>query len=312
MALFKEVKCGRCDRRYSALRSRCPHCGARKNRDGKASTVESNTRWQVIVGAVVLLAIIAAAVILISISLKNKEPEASGGQTKPTPASSTPGSGVVSVDGTDPTPDVLPGSEPTPTPTPPPTPTPTIAPIVNSITLSRSDFTLSSIGEQYTIVATISPAGSKAEIIWISEDPDVATVDENGTVTAVDRGTIIVSATAGGVTQECIVRVAADAPKTNTGSGSGNGSGSGSSSGDLSLSHSDVTIHSSNGESFTLSVKGAGEDAVISYASSSSAVASVSATGAVKAEGNGTATITVSVTVGGQTQTLECIVRVVS
>ena len=38
MALFKEVKCGRCDRRYSALRSRCPHCGARKNRDGKTST----------------------------------------------------------------------------------------------------------------------------------------------------------------------------------------------------------------------------------------------------------------------------------
>ena len=65
MALFKEVKCGRCDRRYSALRSRCPHCGARKNRDGKASTVESGTRWQVIVGAVVLLAIIAAAIILI-------------------------------------------------------------------------------------------------------------------------------------------------------------------------------------------------------------------------------------------------------
>ena len=83
MALFKEVKCGRCDRRYSALRSRCPHCGARKNRDGKSSTVEGGTRWQVIVGAVVLLAIIAAAVILITTSLKNKEPEPGGEASKP-------------------------------------------------------------------------------------------------------------------------------------------------------------------------------------------------------------------------------------
>ena len=304
MALFKEVKCGRCDRRYSALRSRCPHCGARKNRDGKASTVESNTRWQVIVGAVVLLAIIAAAVILISISLKNKEPEASGGQTKPTPASSTPGSGVVSVDGTDPTPDVLPGSEPTPTPTAPPTPTPTPEPVVNSITLSREDFTLSQVGEQYTITATISPAGTKATIVWISENPDVATVDENGTVTAVNKGTTTVSATAGGVIQECIVRVTAVNP--NAGSGSGSGTGS------ISLSHVDVTIHYEKGETFKLSVKNAGDDAVISYSSGNSSVASVTSDGAVKAVGKGNTDITVTVTVNGETQTLKCKVYVVA
>ncbi len=304
MALFKEVKCGRCDRRYSALRSRCPHCGARKNRDGKASTVENNTRWQVIVGAVVLLAIIAAAVILITTSLKNREPEPSN-TSRPTPP--TASSGVNVVDGTDPTPTALPGDEPTPTPTAPPTPTPTPEPVVNSITLSSSDFTLFRIGEQYTIQATISPAGTKATIVWISEDPDVATVDENGTVTAVDHGTTKVSATAGGVIQECIVRVSAYAPSG--GSSSGNNS-SGSSS--VSLSHYDVTIHSAKSETFKLSVKGAGDNAVISYSSGNSSVASVTSDGTVKAVGNGNTDITVTVTVDGETSELKCKVYVVN
>ena len=303
MALFKEVKCGRCDRRYSALRSRCPHCGARKNRDGKASTVENNTRWQVIVGAVVLLAIIAAAVILITTSLKNREPEPSN-TSRPTPP--TASSGVNVVDGTDPTPTALPGDEPTPTPTAPPTPTPTPEPVVNSITLSREDFTLSQVGEQYTIVATISPAGTKATIVWISEDPDVATVDENGTVTAVNKGTTKVSATAGGVIQECIVRVTAVNP--NAGSGSGSSSGSGS----VSLSHVDVTIHSAKSETFKLSVKGAGDSAVISYSSGNSSVASVTSDGTVEAVGNGNTDITVTVTENGETSTLKCKVYVVN
>ncbi len=305
MALFKEVKCGRCDRRYSALLSRCPNCGARKNRDGKASTVEHNTRWQVIVGAVVLLAIIAAVIILITTSLRNRAPEPSG-SSRPTAPSSSP-SGVSVVEGTDPTPSALPGeTDPTPSPTPPPTPTPTPEPLVNSITLSRSDFTLSRIGEQYTITATISPAGSKAAIVWISEDPDVATVDENGTVTAVDHGTTKVSATAGGVIQECIVRVSAYAPSTGESSGGESGGGS------VSLSHVDVTIHSAKSETFKLSVKGAGDNAVISYSSGNSSVASVSSDGTVKAVGNGNTDITVTVTVNGETTELKCKVYVVN
>ena len=307
MALFKEVKCGRCDRRYGAWRNKCPHCGAYKNRDGKSSAAGTNTRWQVIVGAIVLLAIIAAAIILITVSLKDRAPEPAP-SAKPTSTSASPG--VTSMEGTDPTPSALPGAEETPAPTPPPTPVPTPEPVVNSITLSRSDFTLMSVGEQYTITATISPAGSKAPIVWISEDPDVATVDENGTVTAVDYGDIVVSATAGGVTAECWVRVRAHAPAGSTGN-SGTSGNSGS-TGSASLSHTDVTIHSARSETFQLKVKNAGEDAVISYASGNSSVASVTSDGTVKAEGNGNTRITVTVTVGGETQTLECIVYVVN
>ena len=303
MALIKEVKCARCDRRYSALRNRCPQCGARKNRDGKTAAPAGGNRWQVIVGAIVLLAIIAAVIILVTTSLKNREPEPVGRPTPP--PSSTPGS-VSSVDGTNPTPAVLPGDEPTPSPTPPPTPTPTPAPTVNAITLNRADFTLFSVGETFQMVATISPAGTNIDIIWISENPKVATVDENGIVTAVDRGSTIVSASAGGVTQECIVRVAADAPKNQDGETPSGAAG------DIRLSHTDVTIHSAQGETFKLTAKNAGEDAIVTYSSGNSSVASVSSDGTVKAVGNGNTKITVTVTVGGETVKLECIVYVVS
>jgi len=80
----------------------------------------------------------------------------------------------------------------------------------------------------------------------------------------------------------------------------------------VTLSHTDVTIHSATGETFTLSARNAGEDAVITYSSSNSSVASVSSSGTVKAVSNGNATITVSVTVAGQTSTYECLVRVVN
>ena len=298
MALFKEVKCGRCDRRYSALRSKCPHCGARKNRDGKDASAGKGSAAQVAGYAVVLLAVIAAVIVLVCTSLKDKEPEQPG---KPSPSPSDPG-GVSTVVGTDPTPERTP--EPTPEVTPEPTPTPTPEPVVNSITLSREDFTLSKIGETYTITATISPAGSDAALIWISEDPGVATVDENGTVTAVDRGRTIVSAMAGGVISECIVRVNADAPHTGTDPETG------ASVGDLSLSHKDVTISSATGETFTLSVRNLPADAAVSYSSDNASAATVDSNGVVKAIGKGTANITVSVTVGSDTQTMKCIVRV--
>lgn len=301
MALFKEVKCGRCDKRYSAIRSRCPHCGARKNRDGKSAAAAGNSRWQLIVGLVVLLAIVVAVVILLTTSLRNRGPE----PVNPTPPADP---GVTSVPGTSATPEPTP--TPTPTPTPEPTPTPTPAPVVNSIVLSREDFTLSVIDEQYTIAATLSPAGTKAELIWISEDPDVATVDEKGTVTAVDRGTTVVTATAGGVTAECIVRVSADAPDKPATSDTPDAPAS---SGSLRLSHTDVTIHSANAETFTLAVKGMADGSTVTYSSSKAACASVDGSGHVRAAGNGDATITVTVTAPDGTVTkLECIVRVVT
>ena len=228
MGLFQEVKCGRCDKRYSSIRSRCPYCGARKNRDGKRPTNNSGSNWKLIFGIVILLAIIIAVIVLISNSLKNQEPDV----TATLPPQQSNNEGVNSVEAT-PTP------TPTPTATPEPTPTPTPEPVVNSIVLNRTDFTLSRINETFKLVATLSPAGTTAVITWVSEDPSVANSQfGRALLTAVNKGTTKVIAAAGGVTPECIVSVSATA--------SGTGTSSGSSSGDISLSHKDVTIDSAN------------------------------------------------------------------
>ena len=295
MALFQDVKCGRCDKHYSSIHSKCPYCGAKKNRDGKTASGANNTRWQVIVGLVVLILIIIAVVVLLAMSLKDRNPEP--GHTSKPAVSASPSNGVSTVTAN-------PSASPAPTHTPKPTPEPTPEPVVNSIVLNREDFTLSNPGDTFQMVATISPAQSTAKIIWISEDTDVATVDENGLVTAVNHGSTKVSATAGGVTKECIVRVSGYAP-ANTGNGSA--------SGDLKLSHSDVTIHSGTGETFMLKVNGAGDGATITYASDKSGVASVESNGRVKAVSPGTATITVTVkTADGKETKLDCTVRVVN
>lgn len=309
MALFKEVKCERCDRRYSSIHAKCPHCGARKNKDGKDASA-GGSKLPIIIYAIVLIAVVAAVVILVCSAIRGKNGELSGAKNTP-PVHSSNG-GVSSVDGTNPTPSQTPdntgagGGETTATPTPEATPTPTPTPevTVNSITLSITDFTLFRAGEQWTIVATLSPAGSEAEVKWISEDPSVATVDENGTVTAVKGGTTTVSATAGGKIAECIVRVSSSV------TGSDSGEGQETTAGTSKLSHTDVTIDSASGERFTLTVKNAPAGAEVSYEVDKPEVATVDASGHVQAVAKGTAYVTVTVTSPNGTETLKCIVRV--
>ena len=85
---------------------------------------------------------------------------------------------------------------------------------VESVTLNLTDFTLMRIGESYTLRATVTPAGTGLKVYWTSDDSEVATVDENGTVTAVGHGTTVIRASVGGVTAECIVRVPAVSTRT--------------------------------------------------------------------------------------------------
>ena len=65
MAFVSDVKCGKCDRRYSGLRGRCPYCGARRGKAGKHSSQGGNTTGKLIVGLILILLLIAAVVFLI-------------------------------------------------------------------------------------------------------------------------------------------------------------------------------------------------------------------------------------------------------
>ena len=62
--------------------------------------------------------------------------------------------------------------------------------------------------DTYKLTATIAPEDATDKTItWKSEDESIATVDQEGLVTAVGKGEVIISATAGTCRDECMVSV---------------------------------------------------------------------------------------------------------
>ena len=98
-----------------------------------------------------------------------------------------------------------------------------------TLSLNRADFTLFTAGSTFQLKA--SPAGGT--LTWTSSDESVATVSDNGTVTAVAVGTATITAkdASTGLTATCIVRCDwEDEAPENGGSSSGDTSTGGSSS----------------------------------------------------------------------------------
>lgn len=80
-------------------------------------------------------------------------------------------------------------------------------PAVEQVTLSQETATLKE-GENLQLTATISPENADySGIVWTTSDETVATVSEDGLVTAVFEGTATITAQAGEQTAQCIVTV---------------------------------------------------------------------------------------------------------
>lgn len=82
---------------------------------------------------------------------------------------------------------------------------------VTGVKLNKSALGLSVPGEE-TLTAAVEPAdATDKELIWSSGNPNIATVDQNGKVTAVSEGitTVTVTTKDGGKTDQCIVTVTA-------------------------------------------------------------------------------------------------------
>ena len=104
--------------------------------------------------------------------------------------------------------------QPTVTPRPTATPAPTATPKpvkVSSITLNQASLTMTSKGQTASLTATVSPGNAENKnITWSSSNSSVATVNANGTVTAIANGTADIIATAAdgsGVSAKCSVTV---------------------------------------------------------------------------------------------------------
>lgn len=146
---------------------------------------------------------------------------------------------------------------------------------VSSITLDPTELTLEP-GNTAVLKAAVAPENADYDgIFWASDNVDVATV-ENGTVTAVSKGTATITATVEGKSATCKVTV-----KTSVA--------------ELKLSHTEVTLEI--GKTQTLTATVLPEDAEyseITWKTDNASVATVDAEGVVTSVAEGTATITAS------------------
>lgn len=210
MSVIPKITCRRCGREYSGLRSRCPYCGTSRKKSAEriplrtssenagtpaAEHAAVNTKWQLLFGGILLIAVVAAVIVLITVSL-NAEKNSSAA-VDPTPPATVSSAAPVT----------------TPTPTPTPTPAPTPTPSVTSVTITflgskRTEFA-AKVGDEVQLSATVYPTGTDQTVTWSSKDESVAKVSDKGIVTGVGKGTTTITVECGGVKADCTVYISA-------------------------------------------------------------------------------------------------------
>ena len=166
---------------------------------------------------------------------------------------------------------------------------------VTGVSLSKSETALT-VGASETLTATVSPENANNKnVSWKSDDTAVATVDQNGKVTAVGEGEAIITATTedGKYTATCTVKVS-PAPVAANG---------------VTLTPDKTTLNVGEKQTLTATVLPAyATNKNVTWVSSDTSVATVE-NGVVTAVGKGTATITVTTEDGGYTATCEVTVK---
>lgn len=174
------------------------------------------------------------------------------------------------------------------------------------LTLDRTALDLAEAGTTMALVPTFSPEGSTAQLTWTSSKPEVATVDEKGTVTAVAPGTTVITASMeNGQKAECTVNCtwSADAPSQEPAGTEPAANGADAPAETKpTLSANDITLDS-EGDTQQITVTGASGE--VTWTSSDTKIATVTADGTITAVAPGRATVTAKV----GDQTLNCAVR---
>ncbi len=205
MAVISEVKCGRCDRRYSGFRSRCPYCGARRNKRGKHADEADNAKAKLVIGVLLLVLLIAATMVLILTS-KPDNTEISEPTNSGEPTDSFP-SGPNEDDNSE----IIDTSEPSPSESPSPSEIIIeVAEVIVTYTgnpIDENDFTLPKVGDSIQLGFKTIPETTGKTATWKSDKEDVFMVTSDGKVTATGKGWGTLTVTVDGVEGTCIVRV---------------------------------------------------------------------------------------------------------
>lgn len=210
MSMIPEVKCRRCGETFSSMRSRCPNCGTRRVTQsgrtpgttpgtvrGTASyeRAETNTKWQMIFGLILVVAVILAVIVMVSTGLSGSE-KPSNDMLVPATATYTP---LIEAP-----------------PTASPTPTPTVESIrIMYYTEEKTEFLMNVGDEPIPLTAQIMPATiTGVKVNWYIEGDDAGeycTVESTGDTTCevsihqAKAGGVTLVAECSGVTQKCTV-----------------------------------------------------------------------------------------------------------
>lgn len=285
------IHCDICGEDYADIYRSCPFCeGIPPTEDGEdeesASRGSSGKRLSTnsrgggygrgpspmrIIGIIISLALIIAAICIVVSIVRPMLSRESEYEPEPSP------SPVISSDNPDP---IEPDAQGDIT-----SPAPDIVPVeqtATGFTLDKKDFTLSKYAETYQLSATFTPAGGTGTVTYASSDTSIASVDETGLVTGLNKGTVTITASMPGAEdQTCVVRCSFTAPAGVSGA-----------VGALALNNSDITIKI--GETVRLQVS-TSVTGTATWSSSNPSVATVASDGTVTAVGTGTTTITCTV-----------------
>ena len=202
MSVIPKITCRRCGREYSGLRSRCPYCGTSRKKSAEriplrtssanagtpaAEHAAVNTKWQLLFGGILLIAVVAAVIVLITVSL-NAEKNSSAA-VDPTPPATV--------------------SSAAPVTTPTPTPTPSVTSVTITFLGSKRTEFAAKVGDEVQLSATVYPTGTDQTVTWSSKDESVAKVSDKGVVTGVGKGTTTITVECGGVKADCTVYISA-------------------------------------------------------------------------------------------------------
>ena len=162
---------------------------------------------------------------------------------------------------------------------------------VSSVTLDEISLTLNVGAEQELSVTILPNDAMDKDVTWSSDDEDIATVDQNGTVTAVAPGTATITATVDGKSAICTVTV----PKLVT---------------SVSLDKETLTLTTGNSEQLTATVEPTdASNKQLNWTSDNPNIATVDQNGTVTAKAPGTTKITATAT-DGSDKSATCTVTV--
>ncbi|MDR2600147.1 MAG: hypothetical protein LBC73_07710 [Oscillospiraceae bacterium] len=199
MAIINEIKCARCDRKYSGVRSRCPYCGARRIGRGKYSEDSDNAKGKMLISIMILGVFTLAAGILLF--------------TTPVDAAPPTDDPALSMPDLDEITSLTPFETPTPTP-PPETPPP---PQVQSLQIwvpnshrIGDDFALTTTYPTTDLTVRIEPPGLDVEPVWeLSNDETVEMTQVVGgyRFTRISNGSVTLTVSVGDVSVSCVIYV---------------------------------------------------------------------------------------------------------